>query len=161
HRLNETVRDVTRLLDQYEFGETGRILYNFIWDELCDWYIEFSKLHLYGDDAEAKKSAQSVLAYVLDRTMRLLHPFMPFITEEIWQHLPHSGETIVLADWPEANEQFVDPTAVQHMELLMDIIRSVRNIRAEMNVPMSKKVEMLIKPRDEEIAAILRENIHY
>ena len=100
HRLNETVRDVTRLIDSYEFGETGRLLYNFIWDDLCDWYIEFAKLSLYGTDAAAKKQTQSVLAYVLDQTQRLIHPFMPFISEEIWQHLPHDGETITLAAWP-------------------------------------------------------------
>lgn len=94
HRLNETSRDITRLIDSYEYGETGRLLYNFIWDDLCDWYIEFAKLSLYGADAAAKAKTQSVLAYVLDRTLRLIHPFMPFITEEIWQHLPHEGETI-------------------------------------------------------------------
>ncbi len=129
HRLNETVRDVTRLVDQYEFGETGRILYNFIWDDLCDWYIEFSKLSLYSDNAEAKSKTQSVIAYVLDRTLRLIHPFMPFISEEIWQHLPHEGETITLAPWPEYEEKLEAADAVREMELLMDIIRSVRNIR--------------------------------
>lgn len=161
HRLNETVRDVTRLADSYEFGETGRLLYNFIWDDLCDWYIEFSKLSLYGSDAQAKKTTQSVLAYVLDRTQRLIHPFMPFISEEIWQHLPHEGETITLAAWPEYDPAFEAPDAVREMELLMDIIRSVRNIRAEVNVPMSKKIELLVKPASEEWLAIVRRNEHY
>lgn len=140
HRLNETAKDVTRLMDAYEFGETGRTLYNFIWDDLCDWYIEFSKLSLYGEDADAKRKTQSVLAYVLDQTMRLIHPFMPFISEEIWQHLPHEGETITLAAWPEFNEAFVNDKAVAEMNTLMDLIRAVRNIRAEVNVPMSKKL---------------------
>lgn len=139
HRLNETVRDVTRLIDTYEFGETGRLLTSFIWDDLCDWYIEFSKLSLYGTDAEAKKKTQSVLAYVLDQTQRLIHPFMPFISEEIWQHLPHEGETITLAAWPVYNADWEAVDAVQEMNLLMDVIRTVRNIRAEVNVPMSKK----------------------
>nr|WP_249716397.1 valine--tRNA ligase [Paenibacillus sp. J31TS4] len=161
HRLNETVRDVTRLIDQYEFGETGRVLYNFIWDDLCDWYIEFSKLSLYGDDEAAKKSTRSVLAYVLDRTQRLLHPFMPFLTEEIWQHLPHEGETITLASWPQAEARFEAPEAVREMELLMETIRSVRNIRAEVNVPMSKKIELLIRPADAEADAILKRNEDY
>jgi valyl-tRNA synthetase len=161
HRLNETVRDVTRLIDSYEFGETGRLLYNFIWDDLCDWYIEFSKLSLYGTDADAKKKTQSVLAYVLDRTQRLIHPFMPFISEEIWQHLPHEGETITLASWPVENPAFESPDAVREMELLMDAIRSVRNIRSEVNVPMSKKVELLIKPASSETQNILQRNEEY
>jgi len=161
HRFNETARDVTRLLDQYEFGETGRLLYNFIWDDLCDWYIEFSKLSLYGDDEQAKKKTQSVLVYVLDHTMRLIHPFMPFISEEIWQHLPHEGETITRAAWPQPDDRFEAPDAVREMELLMDLIRAVRNIRAEVNVPMSKKIELMIKPSDAENLNILHKNEEY
>ncbi|GKS10416.1 valine--tRNA ligase [Paenibacillus chitinolyticus] len=161
HRLNETARDVTRLIDQYEFGETGRLLYNFIWDDLCDWYIEFSKLSLYGEDESAKKTTKSVLAYVLDRTQRLIHPFMPFISEEIWQHLPHEGDTITLAAWPVYDAQFEAPEAVREMELLMDIIRAVRNIRAEVNVPMSKKIELLVKPSGQDIETILSRNEEY
>ncbi|GAB2720413.1 valine--tRNA ligase [Paenibacillus thermoaerophilus] len=161
HRLNETAAEVTRLLDSYEFGETGRALYNFIWDDLCDWYIEFAKLALYGDDAAAKKRTQSVLAYTLDRTLRLIHPFMPFISEEIWQHLPHEGDTIMLAPWPQPEARFEAPDAVKQMNLLMDVIRAVRNIRAEVNVPMSKKVELLIKPGNAEWKAILEANIGY
>ncbi|MCL6457805.1 MAG: valine--tRNA ligase [Gorillibacterium sp.] len=161
HKLNQTVQDVTRLIDSYEFGETGRVLYNFIWDDLCDWYIEFSKLSLYSEDEAAKASTRSVLAYVLDRTLRLLHPFMPFLTEEIWQHLPHEGETIVLAKWPVYEAQFEATEAVREMEMLMDVIRAVRNIRAEVNVPMSKKIELLIRPTDESTAAILLSNENY
>jgi valyl-tRNA synthetase len=161
HRLNETVREVTRLIDQYEFGETGRVLYNFIWDDLCDWYIEFAKLSLYGSDAEAKKTTQSVLAYVLDRTQRLIHPFMPFISEEIWQHLPHKGETILLAEWPVFDTVWEAPDAVKEMDLLMEIIRSVRNIRAEVNVPMSKKIELLVRPADPAANDILNGNQEY
>ena len=89
------------------------MLYNFIWDDLCDWYIEFSKLSLYGQDEQAKKTTQSVLAYVLDQTLRLLHPFMPFLTEEIWQHLPHEGVTITLAPWPQVDESREAPEAVE------------------------------------------------
>ncbi|WP_438444334.1 valine--tRNA ligase [Gorillibacterium sp. sgz5001074] len=161
HRLNETVRDVTRLMDSYEFGETGRLLYNFIWDDLCDWYIEFAKLSLYGTDTEQKNSTQAVLGYVLDRTQRLIHPFMPFISEEIWQHLPHEGETITLAEWPVYDAKLEAPDAVGEMSLLMDIIRTVRNIRAEVNVPMSKKVELLVKPADEAANAVLSRNEEY
>ncbi|MEF2243354.1 valine--tRNA ligase [Paenibacillus sp. IITD108] len=158
HRLNETVKDVTRLIDSYEFGETGRLLYNFIWDDLCDWYIEFSKLSLNGTDEEAKRATQSVLVYVLDRTQRLIHPFMPFISEEIWQHLPHEGESITLAQWPRYEADLEAPDAVKEMELLMEMIRAVRNIRAEVNVPMSKKVELLVKPTSEAAAGILSRN---
>ncbi|WP_054942982.1 valine--tRNA ligase [Paenibacillus ihuae] len=161
HRLNETSRDITRLIDSYEYGETGRLLYNFIWDDLCDWYIEFAKLSLYGADAAAKAKTQSVLAYVLDRTLRLIHPFMPFITEEIWQHLPHEGETITLAQWPVYDAALENPEAVAEMNLLMDVIRAVRNIRAEVNVPMSKKVELIIKAGSEETLSIIARNDNY
>ncbi|WP_277471955.1 MULTISPECIES: valine--tRNA ligase [unclassified Paenibacillus] len=161
HRLNETSRDITRLIDAYEYGETGRLLYNFIWDDLCDWYIEFAKLSLYGSDAAAKAKTQSVLAYVLDRTLRLIHPFMPFITEEIWQHLPHEGATITLAEWPKYDAALESPEAVAEMNLLMDIIRAVRNIRAEVNVPMSKKVELIIKAGSAETLSIISRNDNY
>ncbi|UQZ37392.1 valine--tRNA ligase [Paenibacillus sp. PK3_47] len=161
HRLNETSRDITRLIDSYEYGETGRLLYNFIWDDLCDWYIEFAKLSFYGTDPAAKAKTQSVLAYVLDRTLRLIHPFMPFITEEIWQHLPHEGETITLAEWPKYDPALENDAAVAEMNLLMDIIRAVRNIRAEVNVPMSKKVELIIKAGSEETLSIISRNGNY
>ncbi|AIQ54407.1 valine--tRNA ligase [Paenibacillus sp. FSL R7-0331] len=161
HRLNETSRDITRLIDSYEYGETGRLLYNFIWDDLCDWYIEFAKLSLYGSDTAAKAKTQSVLAYVLDRTLRLIHPFMPFITEEIWQHLPHDGATITLAEWPKYDAALESPEAVAEMNLLMDVIRAVRNIRAEVNVPMSKKVELIIKAGSAETLSIISRNDNY
>ncbi|MNB89506.1 Valine--tRNA ligase [compost metagenome] len=161
HRLNETSRDITRLIDSYEYGETGRLLYNFIWDDLCDWYIEFAKLSLYGSDTAAKAKTQSVLAYVLDRTLRLIHPFMPFITEEIWQHLPHDGATITLAEWPKYDAALESPEAVAEMNLLMDVIRAVRNIRAEVNVPMSKKVELIIKAGSAETLSIITRNDNY
>jgi len=164
HRLNDAAANVTRLLDAYEFGETGRTLYDFIWDDLCDWYIEFAKLSLYGADAEAKARTQTVLAYVLDNTLRLLHPFMPYITEEIWSHLPHeadAGETITLAAWPVVDAKWEAPEQVAEMELLMAMIRSIRNVRAEVNVPPSKKIEMIVKPATEETMRILEANRHY
>lgn len=149
-RLQETTTQVTRFIDAYEFGEVGRALYNFIWDDFCDWYIEMAKLPLNGDDAEAKHTTRSVLAYVLDQTMRLLHPFMPFITEEVWQHLPHEGESITVAAWPTRDESFVDQQAVKDMQLLQEIIRSVRNTRAELNVPMSKEITLHINANSEQ-----------
>lgn len=150
HRLNQTVQDVTRLSETYEFGEVGRILYNFIWDDLCDWYIEMAKIPLYGEDQQLKKETQSVLCYTLDQTLRLLHPFMPFLTEEIWQHLPHEGESITVSAWPEAQSKFQHPEAEKEMQLVMDVIRSVRNIRAEVNVPLGKPIELMIKAKSPE-----------
>ena len=160
-RLNETIETVTRLADKYEFGEVGRVLYNFIWDDFCDWYIEMAKLPLYGEDEEAKKTTRSILAYVLDNTMRLLHPFMPFITEEIWQNLPHQGESITVAAWPTVNTELSDEQAAEDMKLLVEIIRSVRNIRAEVNTPLSKKINLILKAKDEQIATALTENQGY
>jgi valyl-tRNA synthetase len=160
-RLNETIETVTRLSDRYEFGEVGRVLYNFIWDDFCDWYIEMAKLPLYGDNEAAKKTTRSVLAYVLDNTMRLLHPFMPFITEEIWQNLPHQGESITIAAWPTVNNELMDTEAASEMKLLVEIIRSVRNIRAEVNTPLSKKINMFLKAKDANIVTSLENNRGY
>ncbi|WP_342432486.1 valine--tRNA ligase [Neobacillus sp. FSL H8-0543] len=161
NQLNETIETVTRLSARYEFGEVGRALYNFIWDDFCDWYIEMAKLPLYGEDEAAKKTTRSILAHVLDQTMRLLHPFMPFITEEIWQNLPHQGESITIAKWPEVDPALTDAQAAQEMKMLMEMIRSVRNIRAEVNTPMSKKVKMLVKVKDEDILNALEKNRGY
>ncbi|WP_153732693.1 valine--tRNA ligase [Sporosarcina obsidiansis] len=160
-RLNETIEQVTNLADRYEFGEMGRALYNFIWDDFCDWYIEMAKLPLYGEDEVAKKTTRSVLAYVLDNTMRLLHPLMPFITEEIWQNLPHEGESITVAKWPVVDAALSDASRATHMKLLMDIIHAVRNIRAEVNTPMSRKVDLYISAKDEATVAVLEANRQY
>ncbi|PMC37146.1 valine--tRNA ligase [Bacillus sp. UMB0899] len=160
-RLNETIENVTKLADKYEFGEVGRLLYNFIWDDFCDWYIEMAKLPLYGEDEAAKKTTRSILAYVLDNTMRLLHPFMPFITEEIWQSLPHQGESITVAAWPTVNEQLTDHEAAAEMKLLVEVIRAVRNIRSEVNTPMSKQIPMQIKAKDQDVLTQLENNRAY
>ncbi|OAK74214.1 valine--tRNA ligase [Lederbergia galactosidilytica] len=160
-RLNDTIDAVTKLAEKYEFGEVGRALYNFIWDDFCDWYIEMAKLPLYGEDETAKKMTRSVLAHVLDQTLRLLHPFMPFITEEIWQHLPHKGESITVSQWPTVDTRYTDHEAANEMKLLMDIIRSVRNIRAEVNTPMSKQIKLLLKAKDEKILTALENNKKY
>ncbi|MBP3038243.1 valine--tRNA ligase [Bacillaceae bacterium Marseille-Q3522] len=160
-RLNETIETVTRLSERYEFGEVGRALYNFIWDDFCDWYIEMAKLPLYGEDDRAKKVTRSVLAYVLDQTMRLLHPFMPFITEEIWQKLPHTGESITVALWPQADKSLHDEEAAAEMKLLVEIIRSVRNSRAEVNTPLSKKIKLHVKAKDQQTLLVLEKNKAY
>ncbi|UJL44975.1 valine--tRNA ligase [Virgibacillus sp. NKC19-16] len=160
-RLNETIDHVTKNTNKYEFGEAGRHLYNFIWDELCDWYIEMAKLPLYGEDEEKKNTTRSVLAYVLDHTMRMLHPFMPFITEEIWQQLPRFGESIAIAPWPEVRSEFHDEVSSQEMKRLVSIIKSVRNIRAEVDTPMSKQVKLLIQAEDNTIVTELESNREY
>ncbi|WP_114569929.1 valine--tRNA ligase [Exiguobacterium flavidum] len=160
-RLNVTIDDVTRLSDKYEFGEAGRVLYNFIWEDFCNWYIEMAKLPLYGEDEAAKKTTRSILAYVLDRIMRLMHPFMPFITEEIWQHLPHEGESITRAAWPTRNDEFDFPAAVPAFEAVQNVIRSVRNIRAEVNAPMSKEIQLFISTSDDAVQRDLASNLSY
>ncbi|WP_024427837.1 valine--tRNA ligase [Bacillus safensis] len=160
-RLNETIESVTQLAGKYEFGEVGRHLYNFIWDDFCDWYIEMAKLPLYGEDEAAKKTTRSILAYVLDQTMRLLHPFMPFLTEEIWQHLPHEGESITVAAWPEVKPELSNEQASADMKLLVELIRSVRNIRSEVNTPMSKQVELYIKASTSDVQERLEKNRSY
>lgn len=160
-RLNETIEHVTNLSEKFEFGEAGRHLYNFIWDDFCDWYIEMSKGVLNGEDETAKLTTRSILAHVLDQTLRLLHPIMPFVTEKIWESVPHHGESLVVAEYPVVRPEFNDETAAKGMEVLMELIRSVRNIRSEVNTPMSKKVELLIKTNDPTIEAFLIENQHY
>ncbi|MFQ3542609.1 valine--tRNA ligase [Halobacillus rhizosphaerae] len=160
-RLNQTIEQVTRNIDRYEFGEAGRHLYNFIWDEFCDWYIEMAKIPLYGEDEARIHTTRSILAYSLDQIMRMLHPFMPFITEEIWQHLPHEGESITQASWPVVRDEFHNEQAVQEMERLVSIIRSVRNIRSEVDTPMSKQIQLLIQAKDEEVVKELEKNRSY
>ncbi|MDQ0417272.1 valyl-tRNA synthetase [Croceifilum oryzae] len=147
-RLQETIGLVTGYLESYQLNEAGRALYEFVWDDFCDWYIELAKLHLYGDDEAAKKTAQSVLCHVLDQILRLMHPMIPFVTEEIWQQIPHEGQSIVTAKWPEEQAELRFPEAKEEIALLIEVIRNVRNIRAEANVALSKMIELIIRPSD-------------
>ena len=160
-RLNETVEKVTDLFDRFEFGEAGRQLYNFIWDDFCDWYIEMSKEVLYGEDEGSKQMNKSILVYTLDQILRLLHPIMPFVTEEIWSKLPHEGQSLVTAAYPVVHEEFNDAAAVKGMEFLIELIRAVRNIRAEVNTPLSKPITLLIHTTDKEIDEFLVANKNY
>ncbi|MCF6419043.1 MAG: valine--tRNA ligase [Furfurilactobacillus sp.] len=157
-RLNQTVADVHRLFDKFEFGEVGRALYNFIWNDLCDWYIEMTKEVLNGDDEAAKKNTQNVLGYVLDQTLRLMHPLMPFVTEELWQDMPHEGESIMVADYPVVHDDFDDAKAETDMGRLIELITAVRNIRGEANAPMSSAVELLIKTNNPELKTLFETN---
>ncbi|MCD1025768.1 valine--tRNA ligase [Enterococcus sp. SMC-9] len=160
-RLNETVEKVTDLFDRFEFGEAGRQLYNFIWDDFCDWYIEMSKEVLYGEDEGSKQMNKSILVYTLDQILRLLHPIMPFVTEEIWSKLPHEGASLVTAAYPVVQPEFNDAAAVKGMEFLIELIRAVRNIRAEVNTPLSKPITLLIHTTDAEIDEFLVANKNY
>ncbi|MDD6728612.1 MAG: class I tRNA ligase family protein, partial [Eubacteriales bacterium] len=135
-------------LEKFELGIAVQKLYDFIWDVFCDWYIEIAKIRLQGDDAEAKKNVTSVLVYVLTDILKLLHPFMPFITEEIYQAIPHNDEAIMVSKWVEYDESlsFADDEA--DMEKIMSAIRGIRNRRAEMNIPPSKKATVYIETED-------------
>lgn len=143
-KLNTLIAEVTENLDKYELGIAVQKVYDFIWDSYCDWYIELTKARLYADEEEPKQTAISVLVYVLDQFLKLLHPFMPFITEEIWQAIPHEGESIMIQSWPVYHEDLNFKAEEIAMETIMNVIRAVRNRRAEMNVPPSKKSTLYV-----------------
>ena len=142
-KYNTLVKEVTNNLDKFELGVAISKLYDFIWDVLCDWYIEMIKLRLYAKE-ESGRVAQNVLSYVLSGTLKLLHPFMPFITEEIFMALPTNEESIMISKWPEYDEKFNFNQEEKKIEIIISAIKGIRNIRAEMNVPMSKKANMYI-----------------
>ena len=143
-KLNTLIVEVTENLEKYELGVAIQKVYDFLWDIYCDWYIEMTKARLFSDDAERKQTAIQVLVYVLDQTLRLLHPFMPFITEEIWQSLPHDGEALIVAQWPQYREDLAFRAEEAQMESVMDAIRAIRARRTEMNVPPSKKAALFV-----------------
>ena len=152
-KYNTLCREVTENLDKFELGVAVSKLYDFIWDNLCDWYIELVKPRLFDKESENAKTAQYVLTYVLSNTMKLLHPFMPFITEEIWQHLPHEGESIVISDYPKYSDSLFFPDDEKNMELIMNAVSAVRQRRNEMNVPPSKKAKIIIVTEKSDIFA--------
>jgi valyl-tRNA synthetase len=143
-RLKETARAVNANLEKYELGEAAGTLYDFVWDEFCDWYLELAKPRLYKGGEAEKHTAQSMLSSALNSILRLLHPFIPFISEEIWHALPHEGETIMLSPFPEGEDNYDYSAEKEKMRRLMDIIKAVRNIRAEMNVPLGKKADIIL-----------------
>ena len=143
-KLNTLIREVTENMDAYELGVASAKIYDFIWDTYCDWYIELTKTRLNGEDESAKLAAENVLCYVLLRILELLHPFMPFLTEEIWQALPHEGDFLIRAAWPTYQESLHFPQAESDMECVKDAITAVRARRSEMNVPPSKKAQMIL-----------------
>ncbi|MGI6357435.1 MAG: valine--tRNA ligase [Bacillota bacterium] len=160
-RVNQVAAEVLHNIDQYNLGEAMRSLYDFIWSEFCDWYIEIAKSRLYGEDAAAQRTVKSVLAHVLEKTMRLLHPFMPFITEEIWQHLPHQGQSIMIAPWPYSDQERIDQQAEQAMAMIMEAIKAVRNIRAELGVAPGRRVPCVAQAENATVQQLLTEAAPY
>jgi len=160
-RLNQVIREVQKALENYKFNEATHTLYQFIWHEFCDWYLELSKLYLYqNEDPHRRTLTQETLLKVLDDTLRLLHPFMPFITEEIWQKLPLEKEngSIMKASFPRPDERFDDAPAADEMEQVIEIITALRNIRGEMNVPPGEQITALLRTKDLEIEKRLQRN---
>jgi len=143
-KLNTLIAEVTENMEKYELGVAIQKIYDFVWDIYCDWYIEMTKARLFADDADRKQTAISVLVYVLDQILRLLHPYMPFITEEIWQSIPHEGEALIVAQWPTVREDLSFKAECAQMESVMEAIRAIRNRRTEMNVPPSKKAALYV-----------------
>src|SRR5438105_6735220 len=145
-RLNRTIHDVTRLLDEYQFGQAGTLAYEFLWGEYCDWYLEMSKLVLGADDAAAKHNTLSMLVHVLDQSLRLLHPFVPYVTEEVWQHLKRAGgrftaewqPALMISDWPKGGA--FDAGAEARINTLVEIVRAIRNARTEKKVEPSLRL---------------------
>ena len=142
--FNKLTKEVTDNLDKFELGIAVQKLYDFIWDVFCDWYIEISKIRLNSGDEKAAQTARDMLVYIMSNTLKLLHPFMPFITEEIWQTLPHEGESIMISQWPVYKDEYDFSVEEQEMDRIMEAVRAIRNRRAEMNVPPSKKAKYYI-----------------
>jgi len=160
-RYARTSAVVTENLEKFELGEAARAIYEFIWGEFCDWYIELVKLRLYAEEGDSSRTAQYVLGYVLERTLRLLHPFMPFITEEIWQHIPHEGKSIMTAPWPTGEETWLDKENEASMAAIMEVIKAIRNMRAEVNAAPGKKSEAILHFSDAAQQAVFTANDGY
>ena len=159
---NKTVTNITNNLDKFELGEAASAVYDFIWNTYCDWYIELAKPRLYNKEGgRDRQTVQYLLVSILRHTMELLHPFMPFVTEHIWQHLPHEGESIMVAPWPSTLSMEGFSSAAAHMNVMMDGIKGIRNMRAEMNVPMGKCSEVILVPATDELKGILETHGDY
>ncbi|MBQ7514870.1 MAG: valine--tRNA ligase [Schwartzia sp.] len=161
-RYAKTAAGVTENLEKFELGEAARMIYEFIWSELCDWYIELAKARLYDKENERpRRTAQYVLGYVLEHTLRLLHPFMPFITEEIWQHIPHEGQSIMVAPWPKDEEKWLDEAAEAPMTAIMETIKAIRNMRAEVGAAPGKKSEAILHFADAGLQEVFGAHAEY
>lgn len=163
-RLNQTIEAVTKALSNYRLNEAANTIYEFFWHELCDWYVEFVKPEMTKDefkDTPRRKTVQSILVYSLDNSLRLLHPFMPFVTEEIWQNLPHEGESLMVTTWPKSNKAFYDAEAQEEISLLIGVVTSIRNIRAEVGIPPQKLCNTIISAANEKKVKSLNRCLNY
>jgi valyl-tRNA synthetase len=160
-RLNQAIREINKALEEYKFNEASHTLYHFIWHEFCDWYVELAKLYLYKEGSEQRKNlTQETLLEVLDATLRMLHPFMPFITEEIWQQLPRrkENESIMVAEFPKPDESYDDEAVADEMELIIEVINALRNIRGEMNLPPAEQIIALFRTKGKGVEERIRKN---
>ncbi len=148
-QYHRTIDTVTHALEAYRFDEASRTLYEFVWNSYCDWYVELAKVRLNGGDAQSREEVQNILAHVLEGTLRMLHPVVPFISEELWQQCPHDGDALIVAEWPEANTSFYDETAESEVGLIQEVVGAVRNIRGTMHVPPSKRADLVVRMPDD------------
>ncbi|MFH1779148.1 MAG: valine--tRNA ligase [Candidatus Omnitrophota bacterium] len=163
-RLNHAVDSVTKALANYKFNEAANTIYEFFWHEFCDWYVELAKLKMTKDEfkgAARRKTVQSILICCLDNSLRLLHPFMPFVTEEIWQNLPHRAKSLMTTDWPKYDKTFIDREAEEEFNLLIGIITSIRNIRAEIGVPPQKLCRAIISTSNVKKSGTINKSLNY
>jgi len=157
-RLGQVSEDISQAIEDYRFNEAAGLCYQFVWHEFCDWYLEMAKQGLYGKDKAMKESSRAIVQEVLMASLKLLHPFMPYVTEEIWQKLPGAEGSIMIAGFPEASEFIRDEDAIREMDLLMGLITGIRNIRGEMNIPPSRKISIAIDVMDRKESGVLRNN---
>jgi len=157
--LNSTIDKVTSALEEYRLNEVAQMLYHFFWDCFCDWYIELAKSLVASREVnDDVRAARCRIVYILETSLRLLHPLMPYITEEIWQQLPHTGDSIMLAAWPKSDPANVDARAHEQMETLIALITKIRNIRSEMNIPMQTRLKVCIATTDQSTRDLVNEN---
>jgi len=159
--LNRVILEITKALDSYRFNDAAYHIYHFIWHEFCDWYIEFVKPTLYNKENQFHDAVKFILTLVLETILRLLHPFMPFITEEIWQKLPKIGESITVASYPKSAPKYFDKDAENKIEIIKETITTIRNIRGEMNIAPGKEIEIHIRCKDKETENLLNFNKNY
>jgi valyl-tRNA synthetase len=157
-RLHTVIGEIKDNMDKYEIGLAGQRIYDFIWEDYCDWYIEMVKSRLYGDDKESAKAAQNVLVVVLMETLKLLHPFMPFITEEIWQHLPGRSEALIVESWPEADAELIFQKEKENIEFIKTAIKGIRNARAEMNIAPSRKSKLIFVLENDSLKSVIEDS---
>ena len=160
-RYNKTTAAVTEALDSFRFDEASRTLYEFVWNDYCDWYVELAKVKLNGDDADARVLTQQILSHVMEGTLRLLHPMIPFISEELWQQFPHEGELLISAAWPTADAGRADEDAERDMSAIQEVIGAVRNVRGTMRIPPAKKADVVIKVGDADKQRLLEDSAPY